>query len=174
MAPKPKPGSAAARKRTAPGKPITDWAAVIPAICGRLANGESLRAICKSPEMPSRASVMERLVTDAHFREAYEIARAIQAETLADELIEISDDGTNDWMKVHGKNDTGWRLNSENVQRSRLRVDTRKWVLSKLLPKKYGDLAVAAAAPNEHAEELRKLRDLMLNGKPDVDPPADS
>jgi hypothetical protein len=60
---------------------------------------------------------------------------------LADELLEIADDGTNDWMKRFGKDgeDLGWALNGEHIARSRLRVDTRKWLLSKCLPKVFGD-----------------------------------
>jgi len=33
----------------------------------------------------------------------------------------------------------GWQLNGDHVQRSRLRIETRKWILSKALPKIYGD-----------------------------------
>lgn len=60
---------------------------------------------------------------------------------MADEILEISDDGSNDWMERLGKEGepAGWQLNGEHVQRSRLRVDTRKWILSKLAPKRYGD-----------------------------------
>ncbi|MCB9902399.1 MAG: hypothetical protein H6826_13735 [Planctomycetes bacterium] len=116
------------------------------------------------------SNIMQQLARDASFRELYEIARAQQAEVYFDEMIEIADDARNDWMEANGADDAGWRANKENVQRSRLRIDTRKWMLSKMLPKKYGDLA-AGTAPNEHAEELRKLRQLMLTGRSDVDAP---
>ncbi len=60
---------------------------------------------------------------------------------MAEEIVEIADDGRNDWMEVMSKDgeSIGWRLNGEAVQRSRLRVDARKWLMSKLLPKKYGE-----------------------------------
>jgi hypothetical protein len=58
---------------------------------------------------------------------------------LADELLEISDNGLNDWMERNGEGNVGWLVNGEAIQRSKLRVDTRKWVASKLKPKKYGD-----------------------------------
>ena len=38
----------------------------------------------------------------------------------------------------------GWELNGEHIQRSRVRIDTRKWLLSKMLPKVYGDKAEVA------------------------------
>jgi hypothetical protein len=82
----------------------------------------------------SRPGTIERVFRrDTH-------AREIQAHTLADELLEISDDGSNDWMERKGKDERGgWELNGENIQRSRVRIDTRKWLLSKMLPKVYGD-----------------------------------
>jgi hypothetical protein len=79
------------------------------------------------------------------FREQYARARESQADYYAEEIIQISDDGTNDWMERRSEAekgagvDTGWVLNGEHVQRSRLRVDARKWYAGKLAPKKYGD-----------------------------------
>jgi hypothetical protein len=65
-------------------------------ICERLMRAESLRRICKSPDMPSITTVCNWLATDHHpFLAQYERARRIQAEMLADELIEIADDATN-------------------------------------------------------------------------------
>lgn len=60
---------------------------------------------------------------------------------MADEVIDISDDGSNDWMEKFSKEGEaiGWTINGEHVQRSKLRVDTRKWLLSKCLPKIYGE-----------------------------------
>ncbi|EDT6018112.1 DNA packaging protein, partial [Salmonella enterica subsp. enterica] len=60
---------------------------------------------------------------------------------IAEELFDIADDGTNDWMEKLDKDGEaiGYQLNGEHVQRSKLRIDTRKWYLSKIMPKKYGD-----------------------------------
>ncbi|HRP05296.1 MAG TPA: hypothetical protein PLV87_10330, partial [Opitutaceae bacterium] len=58
---------------------------------------------------------------------------------MADEMMEIADDARNDWMERRGEEDAGWQVNGEHIQRSRLRVDTRKWMLSKALPKLYGE-----------------------------------
>ncbi len=58
----------------------------------------------------------------------------------ADEALEIADDGSNDWMKRQGEDgEVHVIYDHEHIQRSRLRVDTRKWLLSKVLPKVYGD-----------------------------------
>ena len=74
------------------------------------------------------------------FLDLYEQACAIKAEKLADELVSIADDGTNDYMTRQRQDGEEYEVvNAEHIQRSRLRVDTRKWVASKLLPKKYGE-----------------------------------
>jgi len=58
----------------------------------------------------------------------------------SDEVVDISDNGANDWMEIEHENGrTELRYNGDHVARSRLRVDTRKWLLSKLKPGTYGD-----------------------------------
>lgn len=110
-------------------------------ICSRIASGESLRAICREDEMPSLSVVMAWRLAKPEFQEQYAHAREIQAEVFGDELQEIVDDGTNDWMEIRDKKDAviGWRVNGEAVQRSRLRFDARRWWMSKVLPQRYGD-----------------------------------
>lgn len=110
-------------------------------ICERLADGESLRSICRCDGMPSRTEVFRWLAdaANAAFRDQYARAKEFGIEALADDIQEISDDARNDWMEAHAGEDIGWKTNGENVQRSKLRVDSRKWLLSKLAPKKYGD-----------------------------------
>ena len=73
------------------------------------------------------------------FAAQYARARDAQAEFWAEQLLDVADDGSNDWMERNDPDNPGWDLNGEAVARSRLRVDTRKWLLSKVLPKKYGD-----------------------------------
>lgn len=109
-------------------------------ICGQLADGKSLRTICRQEDMPSMPTVFKWLRERPEFLAQYARAREDQADAFAEEISEIADDGTNDWMETHGKDgSTGWVLNGEHIQRSRLRVDARKWIASKLKPKKYGD-----------------------------------
>lgn len=109
------------------------------AICAHLAEGKSLRAICRMPDMPGRSTTLRVLQQDEEFRKQYVEARNIGLEVLADELFDIADDGANDWMSDNDPDNPGYRLNGEHFARSRLRIDTRKWALSKLVPKKYGD-----------------------------------
>ena len=121
-------------------------------ICERLAKGETLRSICRSDEMPSEATVRNWALSNREgFFAQYSQAREIGYHSMADEALEISDDGTNDWVMNNADEDGSavYRLNGEHVQRSRLRVDTRKWLLSKALPKVYGDKLQHTGADGE-------------------------
>ncbi len=111
------------------------------AICLRLAEGESLRSICRDDVMPDKATVLRWIARHDLFRDQYVRAKEQGAEALAEEMFEIADDGSNDWMEQLDNEGAavGYKLNGEHVQRSKLRIDTRKWYLSKILPKKYGD-----------------------------------
>jgi hypothetical protein len=110
-------------------------------ICTQLASGKSLREICEHEEMPAKSTILRWLFEEdkKDFQDQYARAREIQAELLADELCLISDDGHNDWMEKHYGDNTQWVENREAIARSRLRIDTRKWIAAKLLPKKYGE-----------------------------------
>lgn len=125
------------RKET--GRPTKYSKALGERICSRIADGESLRSICNSDGMPHKATVFRWLISDnpvyIPFRDQYEKAREIQYQSLADEIFDVADDGRNDWMERNGDENEGWITNGEALQRSRLRVDTRKWFLSKVLPK---------------------------------------
>jgi len=106
-------------------------------ILERIADGESLRSICEREGMPTRGAVNHWIISDHDgFASRYACAREAGLMTLADDILVISDDGSNDTYKDADGND---RTNTDVVQRSRLRVDSRKWVLSKLMPKQYGD-----------------------------------
>jgi hypothetical protein len=110
-------------------------------ICERIANGESLRRVCLDERMPPAGTVCRWLAEAKHigFREQYAKARERQADAIFDEALDIADDGSNDWMQDKNPDNPGYKLNGEHVQRSRLRIDTRKWIAGKLNPKKYGE-----------------------------------
>jgi len=115
--------------------------AVVFELLERIADGESLRAICRDDHMPDKATVFRWLADDAELRDQYARARETQADSIFDEIIEIADDARNDWMEkldAEGQS-AGWVLNGDHVQRSRLRIDARKWMAGKLRPKVYGD-----------------------------------
>jgi len=123
------------------GRPTEYNTDVADSICARIADGESLRSICRCSDMPSMSMVMRWLGVHQYFREQYARAREAQAESMFEEMLEIADDGSNDWVERTGKDgETGDKVvDHEHVSRSKLRVDTRKWMLARMAPKKYGD-----------------------------------
>lgn len=118
------------------GRPSDYTQELADTICERLCIGESLRSICREDGMPRLATIFRWLANKPGFSEQYARAREEQAEALADEIVQIADDGLNDtYLDENGNK----RTDQDVIGRSRLRVEARKWVASKLKPKKYGD-----------------------------------
>lgn len=109
-------------------------------ICSRLADGHSLREICSEDGMPDRVTVLRWVFTNDEFRNQYQRAREMQSETMADELKDIADNGTNDWMERHNSKGefVGWMENGEAIKRSALRINTRQWIAERMQPKRWG------------------------------------
>ena len=125
------------KKKRSQGRPTKYTAGLAEAICERLASGESLRAICRDGTMPAESTVRGWVKDDREgFSAQYMRVRDIGLDAMADELLAIADDGSNDTYKT---DDGKVITDHDHIQRSRLRVDTRKWLLSKMAPKRYGD-----------------------------------
>lgn len=130
---------------------------VFTAICERIAAGESLRAICGDEGMPAKSSVLRWLdePRNQDLRDQYARARERQADTYAEEVVEISDEEcTTVRADKHGakaddpeSGEVEVVFDATAVARNRLRVDARKWAASKLAPKKYGDRVTHAGDP---------------------------
>lgn len=146
------------------GRPSDFTPEIANAICERLIDGESLRGICSDDDMPHASTVCRWLSADADFREQYAHAREAQADTLFDDVLEIADDARNDWMERRGEDDAGWVANGENIQRSRLRVDARKWMAAKLAPKKYGDRQTVEHTDPDGKNPFAALMDAVSAG----------
>ena len=104
------------------------------AICAALSSGDSLRKAAKANGVGVQ-TVLDWEAANADFAVQYARARETGYKLLADQIIEISDDSSGDVIET----ENGPKANSEFTARSRLRVDSRKWMLSKMLPKIYGD-----------------------------------
>jgi len=117
-------------------------------ILARLEAGESLRSICKDVHMPSESTVRRWAGEDVEgFQESYARARDMGLDAMTDRLLEIADDANQDNDQIA-------------VQRSRLMVDTRKWILSKLAPKRYGDrLLQEISGPDGGAIRTQTIHD---------------
>ena len=124
------------------GRPTDYTPELASQICERLADGESLRAICRDESMPARSTVFRWLAEDAAFQDQYARAREAQADALAEDILDIADDGRRDYLKDP---ESGREIvDHDHIARARLRVDARKWYAGKVAPKKYGDKATVA------------------------------
>ena len=104
-------------------------------ICERLVAGESLGAICADAGVPAKATVFRWLDRNEEFRRLYALARELLTLDLADEILEIADDSTDDWIEYRGKDGKTRRVfNLDNILRARLRIAARKRHLVGLMP----------------------------------------
>lgn len=109
-------------------------------ICVRLALGESIRSICKDDAMPAQSVIYQWLYRHPDFAEQYTRAREEQAETHADQIVDIADE-TPVLLEVKDKdgNVVDIKLDSAYIAWQKQRIDARKWNAAKQRPKKYGD-----------------------------------
>lgn len=101
--------------------------------CELIAQGSSIRTICKSPDMPNASTIFEWIRKYESFSKQYAKACEERSEAMLEDILDISDEGL-DVIKKGAEKKSG-----ALAQIVRLRVDTRKWYMSKMKPKKYGD-----------------------------------
>lgn len=108
-------------------------------ICDRLADGESLKAICEDDDMPARSTVFKWLAENKQFSDMYARAREEQADAIFDEIIAIADTPMIGEKTKTGKDGNVEVQTGDMIEHRRLQVDARKWMAGKLRPKKYGE-----------------------------------
>ena len=121
------------------GRPSEFSQEIADAICERIAEGDSLRTICFDDGYPDKATVFRWLAKHQTFSDQYARAKEAQTDAFAEEILDIADDASNDFMEVHHGDNEGWRENGEAIRRSQTRIEARKWLMGKMRPKKYGD-----------------------------------
>ncbi len=115
-------------------------------VCLEIEKGRALRNVLKDENMPSTSTFYQWLENNTDKAKQYARATEVRADIIFDDILSIADENTNDTFV----NDNGIEVvNNDVIQRSRLRIDARKWVLSKLNPKKYGD-----KIQTEHSGEI--------------------
>lgn len=128
-------------------------------ICARMAGGESMRSISRDDAMPAMTTMFRWLNECSVFKQQYAMAMEQRTEALFEEILEIADETSRDTIDT----ENGEKANSEWISRSRLRVDARKWMLSKMAPKKYGErLALAGDAVNPLTVLLSSMKPSAL------------
>lgn len=126
-------------EETKRGRPTDYTQELASAICAKIAQGLSARSVCSMDGMPALTTFFRWLREKEDFRQQYAYACEERTEAMAEDILDIADDGSNDLMLIQKGSETYEVENKEVTNRSRLRVDTRKWLMSKMKPKKYGD-----------------------------------
>ena len=137
------------------GRPSDYTVEIATQICERIADGESLRKICRDESMPSKGTIMRWLEASGAFQDQYARAREMQADTLADEIIEIAD--TIEIGVTTETTENGVKtVRGDMVQHRRLRVESRKWYAGKVAAKKYGE-RLALSNPEGGPVQIEKV-----------------
>lgn len=137
------------------GRPSSYTKELADTICEELALGKSLRTVCAGEGMPSIATVFSWMRLHEEFLKQYARAKQESADAMAEELIDISD-----------------TENMDDVQRARLRIDTRKWLMAKMKPKRYGDQLDVTSAGDKIVfmpTELLKKNGINSSSSPSED-----
>lgn len=125
-------------------------------------NGYSLRKACAEVKIP-RKTFYEWIDADKEKSNQYARACEERADAIADEILDIADESANDLIEQDlGDGIVNTVTNHEAIQRSKLRVDARKWLLGKLAPKKYGDKLLLGGDPENPIPSIPLV---LSNGK---------
>lgn len=106
------------------GRPTIYTNEIADDICLRVSNGRSLNSISKDKDMPTKSTIYDWLSNNDEFSDKYRKATEQREDFHFEEMMEIADKALPE---------------SAEVAKAKLQIDTRKWVLSRMNPKKYGD-----------------------------------
>jgi hypothetical protein len=132
-------------------------------ICRAIATStDSMTEICnRNPDFPVREVVWGWRIDFPDFANMYDNAKRTQADLLVEEIKEIADYTARDNLLKQNKDGSEYEVaNTEWIARSKLRVDTRKWIACKLIPKVYGDLAKLDLLQDKNEELSKELEEL--------------
>jgi hypothetical protein len=139
-----------------PKRPAEFTDEIFQQVCDRMAGGEGLRRICEDPEMPSRQTFLRWIEKDSGRQAQYTAAREALMDWYAEEILTIAWDSSRDTIPADGKKPA--RCDNEWVNRSRLKVDTLKFLMAKLHPKRYGDKLPETVEQRTHEAALLELQ----------------
>jgi len=126
------------------GRPTDYTDGLADLVCERLALGESMRSVSRDEEMPAMTTLFRWLREKEEFKQQYAIAKQESAEAMSEDCLDISDNIDGNPVMVDGKplmikGEIVRALDNTSIQHAKLKVDTRKWLMAKMKPKKYGD-----------------------------------
>lgn len=137
---------------------------IVDELCAWLSEGKTLRAFCRQPGMPARATVDEWRRKDQEFSSRVARARDIGFDAIADECLQIADDGTNDtYTDEEGRQ----RTDQDVLGRSKLRVESRLKLLACWDPRRYGQKMQVGGADDlppvqvDDSERRKRLAEIL-------------
>lgn len=139
------------------GRPTIRTPLIVDTILKRIAEGETLSAICREDGMPHRSVFYDWMADDAELSRRFARAREVGFDAIADDALEIADDGRRDYAPDKDGREV---VDHDHIARSRLRVEARLKLLAKWAPKKYGDkleLAGDPERPLQHSVVERRI-----------------
>jgi len=145
------------------GRPTKYNKALVNKITELIHEGESIAAIARMPDMPSHNTLHRWLNEHPEFRDSYELARDLREEKMFQDILEISDDGHGDQYETE---DGRTVTNNEVIARSRLRVDTRKWMLARMNPRKYSDKTILSGDQDNPIRTVNRIEVAFIEPDP--------
>jgi hypothetical protein len=135
------------------GAPTLKTPERLEAIFAGISLGRSARSMCVEVGISQRV-LWNWLASDEQLMRQYLRAKELCIDAYAEEIIEISDDGSKDtYIDEKGKE----VINREVIARAQLRIDARKWYAARLAPKKYGDKLLAASEAGGKTPDVHKI-----------------
>lgn len=114
------------------GRPTKYTQELADEICANITLGDSIRTVCKPEHMPAISTFYKWLRENEEFAKQYARATEERSEAMAEEILDLADDASNVVLGID-------KSDNARVSAMKLRVDTRKWLMAKMKPKKYGD-----------------------------------
>lgn len=165
------PKTPASKPAPAPAREPTPWEAwkaspdlAIAALCAYIVKGGNIAELARERAF-TYSALRQWIEADAARAAAYARAREDRSDTLADEIVAISDELAVEEVRDADGNKIGLKLDATAVQRNRLRVDARKWVAAKLKPRVYGeklDVTAAVTIKDVSDDQLRERASVLL------------
>lgn len=143
-----------------PGKTPTFYdEAIAWRIINELSAGRTLTSICRDEGMPNRTTFLDWCRKYPWLKDQYDEARIELCQFWADQIVDISDDNLMDWKKdpKTGRDVPNW----DNVARARLRIETRKWLMERVVPHLYGN-KVFAELTGKNGAELQPIINISI------------
>jgi hypothetical protein len=160
------------------GRPTRYSTELAERLCRELATGRTMSDVCRDPGMPADRTVHDWVAKDYKgFTKIYKQAREAGCYAMGDQIIDIADDVSGDLIVRQARDGSFVTVpNPENIKRAQLRCSSRKWLISKMAPKQFGDRPepVLTEPPRDTLAEVLKEIEGRTRGLPSTHRPIKS